>query len=161
VTITDTDCLTTVDTVTVTDVSTFTDCTEIVSTETVTDCTTTVDTETVTETSTFTDCITTVDTETVTDISTFTDCTEIIATETVTTTVVTTEECYLGEGGVSNFGTIQCEGPNVIVGATEIPEFCDLQQEQSLLTGSTLLQLHYSGASVLMDFSFGTSMIAK
>jgi hypothetical protein len=124
VTTTDTDCTTTVDTVTVTDVSTFTDCTEIIATETVTDCTTTIGTTTITDTvtDTLTDCTTTVDTVTVTDVSTFTDCTETIATVTTTTIITTTEDCYLGDGGVSNFGTIQCEGPNVIVGATELPE---------------------------------------
>ncbi len=60
-------------------------------------------------------------TETITE--TFTDCTTTIGTTTETTTaattITTTEDCYLGDGGLSNFGAIQCEGPNVIVGATD------------------------------------------
>jgi hypothetical protein len=64
-------------------------------------------TECPTITETFTDCTTTIGTTTTTD------------TTTSTTTITTTEDCYLGDGGLSNFGTIQCEGPNVIVGATD------------------------------------------
>jgi hypothetical protein len=74
---------------------------------------TTTDTSTSTETTTFTDCTTT-DTTT-TETETTTD------TTTATTTITTTSDCYLGDGGVSNFGKIMCEGPNVIVGETEVP----------------------------------------
>ncbi|MFC1506153.1 hypothetical protein ACFLQ6_03685 [Thermoproteota archaeon] len=84
-----------------------TDTTTTGTTTSTTECPTVTETFTQTITETFTDCTTTIGTTTTTD------------TTTATTTITTTEDCYLGDGGVSNFGKIQCEGPNVIVGASE------------------------------------------
>jgi hypothetical protein len=95
-------CCTVTTTKTTTKTTTVTDCTD-----TQTDCT---------ATTTVTDWSTT--TEVSTDTTTFTDCATTLTECTATTTITATEECYLGDGGLSNFGTIQCEGPNVIVGGT-------------------------------------------
>jgi hypothetical protein len=88
-------------------------CTETDCTETVTDCTATTtvtDWSTTTEisTSTLFTCTEPLITTTVTTTSTetFTDCTETVA------------DCIPGTTGISLFGTIRCEGPNVIVGGT-------------------------------------------
>jgi hypothetical protein len=120
--------------------TTFTDCTTTIATSWTTsyisDCTTTVATSWTTET--ISDCTTTVATSWTTD--TISDCTTTIAT----TTIATTEECYTGEGGVSNFGKIQCEGPDVIVGGTsEI----DLWTKP---TGTVFAQFIDSTAAALM-----------
>jgi hypothetical protein len=91
-------------------------------TETVTDCTEIITTETVTDTETVSDCTEIIATETVTD------CTATATTTIVTTTTETATDCPepfcddLGTTGLSLFGTIKCEGPSVIVGATSDPD---------------------------------------
>ena len=78
-------------------------------------------TETITETATLslTDCTTTIGTTTETMTETTIEATT--ETTTATSTITTTEECYTGDGGVSNFGKIRCEGANIIVGAPSGP----------------------------------------
>jgi hypothetical protein len=85
-------------------------------TTTVTDCTDTITDCTATTT------VTSVTTEPTTITTTFTDCATTLTECTATTTITAAEECYNGDGGISNFGKIMCEGPNVIVGATALPE---------------------------------------
>jgi hypothetical protein len=78
-------------------------------------------TETITETTTLTsnDCTTTIGTTTETTMETIIEVTTETTTD--TTTITTTEDCYTGDGGVSNFGKIRCEGANIIVGAASGP----------------------------------------
>jgi hypothetical protein len=90
-------------------------------TQTTTETTTELDTTTETTIETFSDCTITTDTitETATELDTTTETTT--ETTTATTTIATIEECYTGDGGVSNFGKIRCEGANIIVGAASGP----------------------------------------